>query len=73
MVPKLIPQALVYARALLCASPNLKRPKVWFDVQCAWWAGGAWASAEVEGTHMEWREFWGGRLSLCGMMRLAPP
>ena len=44
----------VYARALR-ASQNVKRAGVWVGARCALRVGGAWASAEVEGTRVGWR------------------
>jgi hypothetical protein len=41
--------AEVCARALR-ASHNVKGTEVWVGARCAWWVGGAWAIARVEGT-----------------------
>jgi hypothetical protein len=48
-------RAVVYARALR-ASKNVKRAEVWVGARCALWVGGAWVSAGVEGTRVEWRD-----------------
>jgi hypothetical protein len=50
-------RAEVYARALR-TSQNLKRAVVWVGARCALRVGGAWASAEQEGTRMGWRDLW---------------
>jgi hypothetical protein len=55
MAQKPMLRAEVRAR-LLRASQNVKKTEVWVGARCAWWMGGAWASAGVEGIHMEWRD-----------------
>jgi hypothetical protein len=55
MAQRPVLRAEVYARSLR-ASHNVKRAEVWVDARCASWVGGAWASAGVEGTRMEWRD-----------------
>jgi hypothetical protein len=42
----------VHAPALR-ASQKVKRAEVLAGARCAWWVGGAWASAGVEGTRMD--------------------
>jgi len=55
MAQKPMLRAEVYARALR-ASQIVKSAEVRMGARCALRAGGAWASAGVEGTRMGWRD-----------------
>jgi hypothetical protein len=55
MAQKPMLRAEVYVRALR-ASQNVKGAEVWVGARCALRVGEAWASAEVEGTRMGWRD-----------------
>jgi hypothetical protein len=53
MTQKPMLRAEVYARALR-ASQNVKRAEMWVGARCALRVGGAWTSAGVKCTLMEW-------------------